>query len=68
MSLTDHQKRQIAGRWAKRWPKAMQRSPYLTDAERAACVRRVRNAARERRDAMTVRDLAWYRGLRGVSA
>lgn len=55
MALTDHDRRQLAGRWARRWPKAMLPSPYLTHAERAKAWRRVvRRREREAADARAI--------------
>lgn len=42
--LSDHERRQLAAQWARRWPAAMVRSPYLTDAERRAARRRASSA------------------------
>jgi len=49
--LTDHDRRQLAGQWARRYPAAMLHSPYLTPAELRAAQRRVANRGRECRRA-----------------
>lgn len=60
MTLTDHDCRQLAGRWARRWPAAMLRSPYLTEAERAKARRRVANRRRETNDGQRLYTLGEY--------
>lgn len=69
-----HDRTQLAGRWARKYPEAMLRSPYLRPDERAACQRRVEHRRRERERAerrrapavcdkatwqMTAVELAW---------
>ena len=46
--LSDHDRSQLAGRWARRYPAAMLRSPYLRPDELAAARRRVQHAERNR--------------------
>ncbi len=72
--LTRHDRTQLAGRWARKYPEAMIHSPYLRDDERAACQRRIEHRRRERERAarrqppavcdkttwnMTALELAW---------
>jgi hypothetical protein len=62
--LTDHQRRQLAGRLARKYPAAMLRSPYLRPDEIRAAERRVRNAQREAKDATLNRPAMYRRTLR----